>query len=55
MGRRGNGMAVALQFWLMGMVMLTVGIFEPSFAAVLIPFGALTMLAGFFFGAMGSK
>lgn len=55
MGKKGSGMATALQFWLMGMVMVVVGIFEPSFAVVMIPFGVLTMLAGFFFGAMGSR
>lgn len=51
---RGGGMGVALQFWLMGMVMLIVGIFAGSFAAVLIPFGILTMFLGFVFGAIGS-
>jgi hypothetical protein len=47
-------MAVALQFWLIGMVMLIVGIFAGSLAAVLIPFGVLTMILGFVFGAISS-
>lgn len=51
---RGGGMAVALQFWLIGMVMLIVGIFAGSLAAVLIPFGVLTMILGFVFGAISS-
>ena len=47
-------MAVALQFWLLGVVMLIVGTFAGSFAAVLIPYGVLTMFLGFVFGAIRS-
>jgi hypothetical protein len=49
---RGSGMAVSLQFWFMGTFMLIIGIFEYALAAVLIPFGVLTMFLGLVFGVV---